>query len=265
MIRSGRLSDAFRHKSEVVRTLRDAPEEVPNRKLNSVRRLNRLLGFMSLPTSYLEIGVLRGLTLENVRATTRVGVDPDPKFDTTRLPQNLMFFSETSDEYFSHLDAQERFDLIFLGGLHTHGQTYRDLTNSLAHLSVGGAILIDDTVPSDEISEIPNQAESYQRRRELGLTGMPWHGDVWKVVWILKNRHPELAWRTIKNRGNPQTLVWRLPETPETSEKVLSDAEALEMVDSLRFSDFFADGIPDWMNPGLEDDVLAAFKKSREQ
>ena len=229
--------------------------------MSSVRRLNRLLGLMSLPTTYLEIGVLKGITLENVRSATRVGVDPHPKFNTKRLPPNLKFFSETSDEFFAHLDAQEKFDLIFLDGLHTHGQTYKDLTNSLAHLNVDGAILLDDTVPSDEVSAIPNQAESYQRRRELGLTDRPWHGDVWKVVWILKNLHPELGWGTITDRGNPQTLVWRLPETPEN---VLSNVGALERVDSLRFSDFFGAGIPDWMNPGLEDDVLAAYERSRE-
>lgn len=173
----------------------------------SARRINRLIAMHSASTRYLEIGLGDGRTLERVRASQRWGVDPSPRFDTSDLPQGVRILEMSSDHFFQAAEALEEFHVIYIDGFHRFGQTYKDLRNSLARLAPDGSILIDDTVPCDEISGIPDQAVSLQRRRELGMRGSPWHGDVWKVVVAIAVLHPELEFRTIMGSGNPQTLV----------------------------------------------------------
>ena len=63
----------------------------------SSRRLNLLLQGLDGETSYLEIGVAAGRTLETICADVRHGVDPNPLFDTTDLPRGLRFFHGSSD------------------------------------------------------------------------------------------------------------------------------------------------------------------------
>jgi len=100
------------------------------------------------------------------------------------LPRGSSFAVTTSDEFFSTLRPSKRYDVAFIDGLHTFEQTYRDVINTFAHLR-SGVILIDDTVPSDEYSAIPDQEASYRARDAAGLEGRPWHGDVWRVVMLL--------------------------------------------------------------------------------
>jgi Methyltransferase domain len=218
----------------------------PRRWNWSARRLNALLRGLHNAASYLEVGVQQGLTLENVEAHRRWGVDPFPLFDTNRLPRGVRFFEMTSDEFFAQLDADTRFDLVFLDGLHTFEQTYIDLVHVLAHMR-DGAVLIDDTVPSDEVSAMPDQDESLRRRGELGLAGLPWHGSVWKLVPHIAARHPELEYRTILGSGNPQTLVWRA-RTGSLASAPASVDDSL----ALSYSDILAGGVPDSFRPSAE-------------
>jgi hypothetical protein len=173
-----------------------------------------------------------GLTLESIEAPTRLGVDPAPKFDLSRLPKGLEFFKGTSDDFFQQLDSDVYFDVVFLDGLHTFEQVYRDLLNTLAHLP-DGAILIDDTVPSDEVSALPDQGASFARRSELGLPGLPWHGDAWKLVVSVARYHPELDFRTILGSGNHQTLLWK---TQPHAEIAAPRPDAVEQIAPLTYS-----------------------------
>ena len=92
-----------------------------------------------------------------MRARRRCGVDPNPLFDAVLLPRGATFAVMTSDEFFRTIRPSRRFNVAFLDGLHTFEQTYRDMINTFAHLT-NGVILIDDTVPVDEYSAIPDQA-----------------------------------------------------------------------------------------------------------
>ena len=51
----------------------------------------------------------------------------------------------TSDEFFKN--NKEKFDLIFLDGLHTYHQTIKDINNSLRNLNSNGIIIIHDCLP----------------------------------------------------------------------------------------------------------------------
>ena len=115
-------------------------------------------------------------------------------------------------------------------------------------------LLIDDTVPSDEFSAIPDQEASYRAREEAGLEGRPWHGDVWRVVMLLDRHHPELEWRTIVDEGNPQTLVWRRGRGAKVT-AASDDDVALAKLPS--YAEVFADGVPEYFRPTSESQALA--------
>jgi hypothetical protein len=201
--------------SEPLRTLATAPN--PDPKNWSTRRINAVLA--AFPgeksqgmKSYLEIGLEAGRTLENVLAAYWVGVDPNPSFYAHTLPDGVEIHSIPSDDYFARLPRRTAFDIVFVDGLHTYQQTYRDVINAFRHCP-NGVLLIDDVVPSDWISGIPDQAESLELRRQHGIDNIDWHGDVFKVILMLRDHHSELDWVTITDRGNPQTFVWRRAKT----------------------------------------------------
>lgn len=220
----------------------------------AARRINRLLARHAPHPRYLEIGLGAGLTLECVAARTRWGVDPSPRFDTSDLPEGVRILECTSDSFFETLDGTAEFDVVFVDGLHVFQQAYRDVLHSLRHLATSGSILIDDTVPCDEVSGIPDQDASIRRRRELGLTGTPWHGDVWKVVVAIATLHPELEYRTIVGSGNAQTLLWRA-RGHAIAHRTASHDE-LGRIDSLDYATTLGAGVPDMFRPCTEDEAL---------
>ena len=160
--------------------LNSTPERYWN---HSARRINAIMGREEF--DYLEIGVSYGTTLQAVKARTKTAVDPLPLFDCERLPLNTVVFERESDVFFREISAEKKFDFIFLDGLHEANQLMRDVFNALKHLSSDGWILIDDIVPSDSISAIPDIELSYNTRGVLRSEGFPWHGDCFKVLpWI---------------------------------------------------------------------------------
>jgi len=90
--------------------------------------------------SYLEIGVQTGVNFRAVKCKKKVGVDPDQRSSAT--------VHKTSDEFF--LDNEQRFDLIFIDGLHEYLQVRRDIGNAFDCLSDGGVIVCHDMLPLDE-------------------------------------------------------------------------------------------------------------------
>lgn len=174
----------------------------------SARSINELLR-INAGKSYLEVGVKTGATFQCIKAEQCTGVDPHPLFDFSNLPPNFSFHQVPSDDFFEKLPLDVRYDVIFLDGLHTAKQTSRDLMSALNHLHPGGAILIDDTVPCDALSAIPDYEESKRMRRKAGLKGSAWSGDVYKIMGFLYHHEHKLDWATIIDRGNPQTLVWK--------------------------------------------------------
>jgi hypothetical protein len=231
--------------------LKCRPDVVPD-ALWSPRRLNYLIRELHL-RSYLEIGVFEGETFANVTARRRHGVDPNPLFDTVLLPRGASFAVTTSDAFFATIRPSKRFDVAFLDGLHTFDQTYRDLINTFAHMR-SGVIVIDDTVPSDEYSAIPDQEASYAARAAAGLEGRPWHGDVWRVVLLLARHHGDLEWRTIVDDGNPQTLVWRRRRDAKVT---AATVEEIDSATSSTYDDEFAHGVPAYFFPMGEREALA--------
>jgi hypothetical protein len=224
---------------------------------HSARRINSLFDGLTDAARYLEIGLEFGRTFKNVQAPVRWGVDPNPQFDITHLPPNTHVAVMNSDEFFKVIDPDVLFDVVFLDGLHTFRQTYRDLVNAL-RVCPRGVILVDDVVPSDEVSAIPDQEKSFSERSRLRLTGYPWHGDVFRVLLCIKEHHPELSFRTIVGTDNPQALVWRNEPGIVSS---VAEAE-LDIIETVSFTDVFGSCIPDSLIPRTELEAIEDWKSS---
>jgi hypothetical protein len=162
----------------------------------------------------LEIGVANGRTFVHVDIERKVAVDPKFRFPHASLQSECVnLFEVSSDQYFSQHAGTEKFDLIFLDGMHTFEQTFRDFCNSLFHCHDRTLWIIDDTYPSDIHSTIKNQQEALEARKRAGGQGRQWHGDVFKIVFAIHDFFPSLNYCTLGSNGNPQTLLWNQPRT----------------------------------------------------
>lgn len=203
----------FMSKLDVFRSLstEDPPMTKPSSSL-SAKRLNRLAQ-INCARSYLEIGVAKGRTFFDVDVSRKTAVDPKFRFQISALSEEVVastrMLEMTSDDFFSSIRRDEDFDLIFIDGLHTFEQCFRDLLNTFAHANEKTIWLIDDTVPNDVFSTLRNGPEALNYRREAGLKGKAWHGDVFKVVFAIHDFIPTISYRTLIHEGNPQTVLWR--------------------------------------------------------
>ena len=116
-------------------------------------------------TTYLEIGTGGGGTFRKLPLEQKVGVDP-------KLRRWSLFESRvkktTSNRFFAR--NRQRFDLIFIDGLHVASQVYQDIYNSLAVLREGGTIVVHDCLPKSEAQQrVPRSQSS-------------WTGDVWRAI-----------------------------------------------------------------------------------
>ena len=109
-------------------------------------------------SNYLEIGCFDNECFSKINIINKVGVDP-MKGGTIK---------KTSDEFFE--TNIEKFDIIFIDGLHEYDQIKRDIINSIKFLKEDGTIMCHDSLP-EEYSE---QTVPYS----LGI----WVGDVWKAI-----------------------------------------------------------------------------------
>jgi predicted O-methyltransferase YrrM len=91
--------------------------------------------------TYLEIGTQHGQGFVHIDIPHKVCIDPDKKYaDLTH--------EMTSDEYFEQY--KDKFDIIFVDGLHVEEQSTRDIINALNCLNENGTIIVHDCLPHCE-------------------------------------------------------------------------------------------------------------------
>lgn len=159
--------------------------------MNRTNIINTLLKYNN-GKKYLEIGVYNGNNLENVNCEYKVGVDPDSFSRATIF--------ETSDNFFSK--NKEKFDIIFIDGLHHKEQVLKDIENSLFFLNDNGFIVCHDMNPEKEEYQI------------VPYTGGIWNGDCWKAFVQLRRLRADLEMFVIDTdhgcgvirKGNQETL-----------------------------------------------------------
>ena len=140
---------------------------------------------------YLEIGCDKNQIFSNIEIDFKIGVDPVKGGNVRKTSDN--FFKNNSD----------KFDIIFIDGLHKYDQVNKDIKNSLKVLNEGGIILLHDCMPKSYF----HQAVPRSR--------MSWNGDVWKNI-VEARTNPEIDTYTcfadqgigiIFNRPNRNKLV----------------------------------------------------------
>ena len=214
---------------------------------DAVRRLNHLAS-INESSSYLEIGVFQGDTFLNVEVAEKVGVDPDFKFDIApHQSAKSLLVPKTSDQFFEELDPEVVFDLIYIDGLHTFEQTYRDFCNALMHSHSQTIILIDDVYPTDPFGIFPTQEIAKAERAKLGIVGWAWWGDVFKINYMIHDFHPALNYALIDPRENAgQLAVWFEGKSPRRP--IFNSIEAITRLDYLGFLNTCAK-----LNPAAEE------------
>lgn len=126
--------------------------------------------------SYLEIGCGKNEVFSKINIK-KIGVDPNSG-GTVRL---------TSDDFFKI--NKEKFDIVFIDGLHTYDQVKQDIINSLEVLNNNGVILIHDCLP-----------EKIWEQNVPRMNGA-WSGDVWKVIPFFRSNSNIDVYTCVADRG----------------------------------------------------------------
>ena len=114
--------------------------------------------------SYLEIGCFDDELFNNIKCNKKVGVDPYTG-GTIR---------KTSDKFFD--TNKDKFDCVFIDGLHTYSQVKKDIDNSLKFLNSSGIILLHDCLPNNYLEQATPRSQ------------YTWNGDVWRAIVECRTR-----------------------------------------------------------------------------
>jgi hypothetical protein len=144
--------------------------------------INYLIGVNGY-RSFLEIGTQAKINFSSVNVEHKICVDPDPEVGAN--------YQMTSDDFFSI--NNQRFDIVFVDGLHHADFAYRDIVNSLKILNPGGCIVVHDVIPfSYEAQIIPLEKAS-----QMGT--IAWNGDVWKAWIKLRTERNDLSMKCVNS------------------------------------------------------------------
>ena len=155
--------------------------------------------------NYLEIGVKKGKVFLNVRARKKLAVDPELKIPfkhkiraCVRYPLNLFneSYEMTSDDFFrihqNRLLRLHGLGTVFIDGLHTYEQSWKDVFNSVEHLRPDGVIIMHDCNPTSAAEAMP----AASRADAAFITAAPrsenWSGDTWKTILRLRAEREDL-------------------------------------------------------------------------
>lgn len=181
---------------------------------------------------YLEIGVRNPEdNFDHVKCETKHSVDPNPLGDCT--------YKMTSDDFFNQLGSEEKYDVIFVDGMHDYDFVMRDIENSLKHLRPLGFILVHDTDPPTEIRSLPyDEFNAIPDKKSKA-----WNGDGWKAIAQLRLQNRDIIIKSIDAR-NGLTII-QSPASEYWNKKVgrLSYAEfkehRKELLGIMKEKDFF--------------------------
>lgn len=198
---------------------------------------------LSAGGAYLEIGIEGGVTFHAITAARKVAVDPIFRFEvpSPRLSQSVEYHELTSDEFFADLCPSEMFDVIYIDGLHTVEQTLRDLMNSVEHLKPGGAIVVDDVVPTSWAASLCDQSDAAFVRKKLlteSVDGNNWMGPVFRLVYFVECFMPSFQYATVQeNHG--QLIMWRQRRPVVLSDLTLEKISRMDFLEVLKNTSVF--------------------------
>lgn len=122
--------------------------------------------------SYLEIGTrVPDDNFNKINSKLKHSVDPN---DNGRY---FYTYNTTSDDFFQN-HINQKYDVIFIDGMHTEEQVYKDVKNSINNLNYNGFIVIHDCNPDNKW--LTRSYDEYLT--DLG----GWNGTVYKAYIKLK-------------------------------------------------------------------------------
>jgi len=194
-------------------------------------RLNKLAS-INQSSRYLEIGVNEGQTFNAIDIEHKVAVDLKFLFNKEKYATDKVVFLEvSSDEFFSSYAKDFMpFDLIYLDGLHTFEQTFRDFCASISGAHSRTIWLIDDTCPGSYAQAQPSHQLCQKLKKISGEKNKSWMGDVFKVVAAIHDFFPQFSFATFPDHG--QTVVWKKWRTDFQPQW-----NSLEKISRLEYSD----------------------------
>lgn len=125
---------------------------------------------------YLEIGYYKGWSFDNIICESKTAVDPNPckTLSQQESPNDIGILDDegtiwkmTSDDFFEYEVGDQKYDIIFIDGLHESGQVYKDIMNAVDVLNEGGTIVLHDCNPPE------------YEHTTTGIDGA-WTGDTYK-------------------------------------------------------------------------------------
>jgi hypothetical protein len=148
--------------------------------------------------NYLEIGLqYPSMNYNHINIETKHSVDPgydiDNYYQDNEDTTNYATHEFESDVFFKKLRAGEhsefskdhKWDLIFVDGLHLADQVWRDVMNSVNHLSDSGVIVMHDCNPFCYDNKATRVLEDQHNNQ--------WNGTTWKAMYRLRFSKPDLA------------------------------------------------------------------------
>jgi predicted O-methyltransferase YrrM len=158
-------------------SLRKLPGDAYYQVLRSIHRILK-------PANYLEIGVHKGISIDQANPETPcIGIDPSPNIGFELSPA-VTIYEVTSDEFFERYDATELFgdplNLAFIDGLHLFEQVVRDFMNVEKHSSPSTVVLLHDCLPLDAVTASRDRTTDF------------YSGDVWKATLAIRRVRPDL-------------------------------------------------------------------------
>ena len=223
--------------------------------------INRLLERLDKKkqSSYLEIGVDRGLTFSEVKAETKHGVDPYGAFPgITHRMTSQMYFS--MNYYF----YKHKYDVVFIDGCHMAYIIEQEVKEAFNILNNNGYIILHDTYPLEQTAQDVIQEEYERYFKNVYEEKLAHHdafpsdhalqqwigynGDSWKVVSSLIET-TDLEIYTIKDsccsiikKGNFNKIPYKRSKSKNFNDYKWNDFNDEAMM-SVSFLDFFNEKI----------------------
>jgi len=180
-------------------------------------RVLRLIHRTLEPANYIEIGVHKGISLEQAGKTTpAIGIDPAPSIGH-KLSPAATIYEVTSDDFFAEHDVRELLDgpveLAFIDGLHQFEQVLRDFVNLERYSTPETVIILHDCLPLDEVTAARERTTDF------------YCGDVWKATLALRRHRSDLEMVVIPTAPSGLCLVRNL-DSGSRFEDVLPEVES---------------------------------------
>jgi hypothetical protein len=201
-----------------------------------------LLALKMNAQSYAEIGLEGGTNFARIQIPNRVSIDPAPNWNAT--------YKLTSDDFFKTISKDQKYDIIFIDGLHLSQQVIKDVNNSLDHVNDGGVVIMHDCNPPTELHQDvedyditdPEHWPNGPKKKNFGFQ-RAWNGDVWRAFAHFRITRSDLSMFTVDTdwgvgivmKGQQETL--KAPLDIKYPEFALRISEVLNLVSTDQFID----------------------------